>query len=63
MFAPWREYFTPEELEIAYERIQRGDEDEPEEEEGRRASLTGSESDPSDDNLEKEELYMNLFAP
>jgi hypothetical protein len=54
----WREYFTVEELTQAFEKIQKGEDpndDEPQDEDG-------SDSAPSDGNLDLQELYGVIYC-
>ncbi len=54
----WREYFSLEEMENAYKKLNAGldPNDAEEEEEENNGDLTGSDSNPSEGNLEKEEM-------
>lgn len=53
----WREYFEGEELDKAYQIVEVEQRDETDKE----VESMGSDSNPSEDNYEAEELYKGLF--
>lgn len=57
--ADWRQYFTLEELTTAFEKIQRGEDPNDDEEEEKDI---GSDSCPSEDNLELKDLYGAIYV-
>jgi len=64
----WRQFFTIEELTEAFEKIQKGEDPTDEEMKSRRGDGenesvdNGSESCPSDDNLDLRELYSIIYC-
>ena len=55
----WRDYFSIDELRKVYDMIIEGEE--PTEEEGGGENDSGSDSCPSDDNLNLEDLYNEVY--
>lgn len=57
----WREYFEGEELDKAYQIVEVEQRDETDNEEDENRSM-GSNSNPSEDNLDEEEVYRNVYG-
>lgn len=53
----WRTYFNPDELDRAFQAVEIENRDIPEE----ASEDGGSNSDPSDDNLEEDEIYEQVY--
>ena len=58
----WRQYFTIQELTTAFEKIQRGEDPNEDETASVDEVDNGSESCPSDDNLDLKELYGVIYG-
>ena len=56
----WRQYFTIEELTTAFEKIQRGED--PNEDETVSDADNGSDSCPSEDNVDLKDLYGVIYG-
>ncbi len=56
----WRDFFDGEELDKAYQIVEVEQRDESDSENSEK--LMGSNSNPSEDNLDEEEVYINVFG-
>lgn len=57
MSRDWRNYFNPDELDKAFQAVEIENRDIPEE----ASEDGGSNSDPSDDNLDQDEIYEKVY--
>lgn len=57
----WREYFEDTELDKAYQIVEVEQRDETDNDDEGEASM-GSNSDPSEDNLDAEEVYRDVYG-
>ena len=58
----WRRYFTLDELTAAFNKIQSGGDPNDDEETEESREETGSDSCPSDDNLDLKQLYDIIYC-
>lgn len=57
----WRDFFEGEELDRAYQIVEVEQRDETDGENSAEETM-GSDSDPSGDNLDEEEVYRNVYG-